>query len=139
MTSVPQLVEAGSVGTIQMFVDVGNTGRYTLKGRLAYEGRQSNARSTTFRVGASSRSWLLWALVAGALVLAGIAVWAMTRRRRRAASLDHRLNRARHARPAPHAGRAAAGRANGRAQHGRGRPHERSTRVGHDDERRVGR
>ena len=93
VTSVPQLVEPGSVTDVQMFVDVGNAGHYTLKGRLVFEGRQSNARSTVFRVGSSSRPWLLWALIVVAVVLAGIALWAMTRRRR-AASLDRRLSRA---------------------------------------------
>lgn len=82
ITSVPLLVLPGQTSTIDMVIDVPQGGAYTLKGQADFDGTQSNLRSLSFQVGASSVPIVVWLLGAAALLASGILVWLIRRVRK---------------------------------------------------------
>lgn len=94
VTSVPELVEVGDVRTIEMFVKIDAKGRYAFKGRINFDGHQTDGRSVRFGIGTHSSRFvdLLAAAAVLALIIGG--AWWFLRRRSRP-TLDERLRQAR--------------------------------------------
>ncbi|MBI5288582.1 MAG: hypothetical protein HY873_06375 [Chloroflexi bacterium] len=88
LTSEEQLLLPGGTGDLEILTTVPEDGDYTVRGRINYEGRETDEQSFSFKVGSSGGgvSPLLIAagLVAVFVVLAG-GGWALVRRRARVA------------------------------------------------------
>jgi hypothetical protein len=88
VTSLEGRVARGESGTIEIYLDVPQAGKYTLKGKANFEGKESEVKELTFRVGNEGGiSVFTWVLIvaggaAAVLVLGG--GW-MVRRKRMAA------------------------------------------------------
>jgi hypothetical protein len=85
LTSEEQLLLPGGTGDLEILTTIPNDGVYTVRGRINYEGRETDAAEYTFRVGSSSGvSTLTWILIAaggiGAVVVVSAGGW-MARRR----------------------------------------------------------
>jgi hypothetical protein len=94
VTSVPELVQVGDVRTIEMFVRVDVKGHYTFKGRINFDGRQTNGRLVAFGIGTHpNRLPDLLAAVAVLALIVSSAWWFLRRRTR--PTLDERLRQAR--------------------------------------------
>ena len=88
LTSTEQLLLPGGEGDLELLVRVPEDGAYRVTGKINYEGRETDVRDYTFRVGdEGGRPWLLIggsAAAAAIVVAAGGAagVWRWRRRGR---------------------------------------------------------
>ncbi len=89
ITGVERLVPAGERASLEVFVDVPQGGRYTLKGKVSFEGKDTESKELTFQVaGAAGRpAWMYGAggALAAVVLLAAAGGWLLLRRRRSAA------------------------------------------------------
>ncbi len=88
LTSTEQLLLPGGAGDLDLLVRVPEDGRYRVTGKINYEGRETDVRDYTFRVGAEDgRPWLLIGAIVAAVVVVVAAggaagVWRWRRRGR---------------------------------------------------------
>ncbi len=85
LTSEEQLLLPGGTGDLEILTTVAEDGVYTVRGRINYEGRETDAAEYTFRVGGSGGvSTLVWILIAaggiGVVLVAGAGGWMVRRR-----------------------------------------------------------
>ena len=93
--SVPVFADVGASRTLDFYVNVGSGGKYSLVGKLSFEGRQTAERTATFPVAGSKFNWVR-AVGLVLLVLAAVALCALVYRRR--SRRQRRLLRTRSAR-----------------------------------------
>jgi hypothetical protein len=83
VTTPEQLVEPDEVVTIEASLDVPNAGEYTVRGNVSFEGRRTEAKELSFRVGGSDY-WLpiwAWILVGCAVIVVVVSLsWALRQR-----------------------------------------------------------
>jgi len=89
LTSEEQLLLPGGTGNLEMVTRIAANGTYTVKGKVNYEGRETDTQQFTFKVGTDAGTpiltWLLVAAgVAALIIVTGAAGW-VARRRWRAA------------------------------------------------------
>lgn len=86
VTGLERVVKQATTATVQTNIELGDQGEYTVKGKINFEGNETETKELTFRVGSESSGGskiVLFAALGGALVvLALIWVWLSRRRRR---------------------------------------------------------
>jgi hypothetical protein len=130
VTSAPEVVEVGDARTIEVFVNLDVKGHYTFRGRINFEGRQTDARTIAFGVGTqSSRVPGLLAAAAMLALIISSSWWLLHRRTR--TTLEERLRLARAgATTQTRSSRSVASTRSGRrGTRVRGRTHDRKSRT----------
>jgi hypothetical protein len=75
-------VARGDQSTLEIFLDVPESGTYKLVGKVNFEGKETEAKELTFTVGSAS-PFILWGVAAAAVAVTGGAALVMLRRRSR--------------------------------------------------------
>ena len=83
VSTAERLVEQGETVGLEVFVEVPEAGTYTVMGKVNFEGKETEVKELTFRVGDEGGVPLwTWVVVGPGLALIGLAGWTFRRRLR---------------------------------------------------------